>query len=368
MLVFAGGGTGGHLYPALAIADEVRKQAAGARVIFVGTKDKIEARVVPERGYTFVPIWIAGFRRRVRWDSLAFPIKVLVALYQSMMILKRERPDVVVGTGGYVCAPVGLAAALLGVPLVVQEQNSVPGMTIRMLAKKAQEVHLTFASSKRYLRRTDNVVLSGNPTRAEIGQPSRAEGAAYFGFDAGRKTLFIFGGSLGASSLNRAVIGMIGDLMTLGVQVLWQTGKQDYDLVRRTLQEHHPGMPAKAFPYIDRMEYGYAACDLALCRAGASTIAELTISGTPAVLVPYPHAAADHQTENANTMVEAGAAVLCRDADLQPRLAGLLRELVADPDRLLRMAHSARSLGRPDAAASIARAVITIVRRRHAGA
>jgi UDP-N-acetylglucosamine--N-acetylmuramyl-(pentapeptide) pyrophosphoryl-undecaprenol N-acetylglucosamine transferase len=266
-----------------------------------------------------------------------------------------------------VCGPVGYAAALTGVPLVVQEQNSIPGATIRILAPKAAQVHVTFETTKRHLRRTDNVVLSGNPTRREIGSKSRAEGAAFFGVDQRQRTLLVFGGSLGAASINSALLGMIDDLQAMSLQVLWQTGDADYRRIQQAMGSRPAIRMIKVERYIGRMEYAYAACDLALCRAGASTLAELMRSGTPAILVPYPFATADHQTENARALVEAGAAVMCADRELNNRLAGLLRELLADEARLRSMAARARALSRPDAAAAIADAVIMLAGRRHDG-
>ncbi len=365
--LFAGGGTGGHLYPALAIADEVRRRLPEARIIFVGTAGKIESRVVPAHGYPIRTIWIAGFRRSLSPELLTFPLKVLVALMQSILLLRRERPDVVVGTGGYVCGPVGFAAGLLGLPLVLQEQNSLPGATIRLLARRATQVHVTFESTRHFLRRTDNVSVSGNPTRDEIGSKSRAEGAAFFGLDPEKTTLLVFGGSLGAASINSALLNILDTLREMDVQVLWQTGETDFARVQEAVAGRAAAGWLRVVKFIDRMEYAYAACDLAVCRAGATTLAELMRSGTPALLVPYPFAAADHQTVNATTMVEAGAALLCPDRDLSGRLAAMLAELIRDRDRLRAMSRKARSLGRPDAAAVIAGAVITLARSRHDG-
>jgi UDP-N-acetylglucosamine--N-acetylmuramyl-(pentapeptide) pyrophosphoryl-undecaprenol N-acetylglucosamine transferase len=265
--------------------------------------------------------------------------------------MRELKPSVVVGTGGYVSGPVVFAASLLGIPTLLQEQNSYPGVTTRLLASRASEVHITFDVTRRHLKRADNVNLSGNPTRAVLGSVGRAEAAAQFGLDPERRTLLILGGSLGASSMNAAVEVILDELRALDVQLLWQTGERDYQRLRAK---------APVWKFIEHMEYAYAACDLAVCRAGATTLAELTRCGVPAILVPYPHAAADHQTTNARSMVEAEAAVLIRDGELQTKLLPVIRELLADAQQLRRMAAQARALGKPDAAATLAHAVMNL--------
>lgn len=205
-LVFAGGGTGGHLFPAIAVADEIKERHPDAAILFVGTKGRIEATVVPARGYEFVTIWISGFRRRLSAATFLFPLKVIVSMVQSIRLLRRRRPELVIGTGGYVCGPVVCAAQLLGIPTLIQEQNSYPGVTTRMLAPRATEVHLTFEESRRYLKRQSNVLITGNPTREIIGTVRREAGASAFGIDGTKRTVLVFGGSLGASSINLSLI------------------------------------------------------------------------------------------------------------------------------------------------------------------
>jgi UDP-N-acetylglucosamine--N-acetylmuramyl-(pentapeptide) pyrophosphoryl-undecaprenol N-acetylglucosamine transferase len=359
-LVFAGGGTGGHLYPALAIADEIRRRHADADIVFVGTRGKIESRVVPARGYRLVTIWISGFRRRLSAGTLLFPLKVLVALLQSALLLWRKKPDVVIGTGGYVCGPVVAAAQMLGRRTLIQEQNSVPGATTRMLAPRADEVHTAFEGSGRYLRRRDNIRLSGNPTREILGEVTREEGARFFGLDPGRMTLFVFGGSRGAATINAAMAPLAGSLAGDGIQVLWQTGEEDIEALRRRFGG--AGRGVQLFPFIERMEYAYAACDLAVCRSGAMSLAELTRTGVPSILIPYPHAAADHQTENAKAMVEAGAGILIPDADAARLLPAAVGGLINDRERLKTMGEAARVLGRPGAVGVLADAVERLAR------
>lgn len=361
-VVFAGGGTGGHLYPALAIAEEVRRRRPDARLAFIGAKGKIEARVVPEHGFEFHPIQVSGFDRRLSGQTLLFPVRLGVALAQSFSLLRRIAPAVVVGTGGYVCGPPLFVATVLGIPTLIQEQNSYPGVTTRLLAKRVDQVHLTFASSKRYLERKDNVTVTGNPTRSMFGAVDKNTGAASFGLDPSVQTILVFGGSQGAASLNRAVAGTLKEILELGVQVLWGTGPQDVERVRTRVG----ALPLEArervrvHPYIDAMGHAFAAADLAVCRSGASTLAELTRSGLPAILVPYPFAAADHQTENARAMVEAGAAVLVPDAALDRELFPAIKSIVTDGGRRAAMTERARALGAPKAAELLADAVLRL--------
>jgi UDP-N-acetylglucosamine--N-acetylmuramyl-(pentapeptide) pyrophosphoryl-undecaprenol N-acetylglucosamine transferase len=361
--IFAGGGTGGHLFPAIAIADEVKKMRPDAEILFVGTKDRIEARVVPQRGYEFRTIWISGFHRRFRLENVVFPLKVVVSLMQARSIISEFHPDVVVGTGGYVCGPVVRAAVMRRVPTLLQEQNSYPGVTTRVLAGKVDELHLTFEGSRKYVARTSGVFVSGNPTRGDLETAARADALAFFGFDPGsrKKTLLIFGGSLGARSLNRAVERNLDGMLSAGVRLVWQTGSEDIGRA----QELVSGAPAGtvyAGAFIDRMDYAYAAADLVICRAGATSVAELTRLGKPAILVPYPHAAAGHQRENAMALAGAGAAAFIEDAEIGEKLLPEIRSLLDDA-ALRAMAGRSKSLGKPDAAAVIARHVCGLAER-----
>lgn len=358
-ILFAGGGTGGHLFPAIAIAEEIKRLKPSASIVFVGTRNRIEARVVPQRGYAFSAIWISGLKRGHVLSNLLFPFKLLVSIVQSVMLMRKIRPAVVVGTGGYVAGPAVFAAQLAGIPTLIQEQNNRPGVTTRLLAGRAREVHVAFETTRRFLARQDNVRVTGNPTRASVGSVSRREGTRAFRLDEARTTVLVFGGSLGARSINDAVLHGLPGLRALGVQLLWQVGELEFERIHRELGEADTAW-VKMYRFIDAMEYAYAAADIAVCRAGATTVAELTRAGVASVLVPYPFAADDHQTENANAMVEAGAAILIQDRELAVRLVETLRGLLADPPRLRALRDRARSLAKPDAAGAIARAVLQL--------
>jgi UDP-N-acetylglucosamine--N-acetylmuramyl-(pentapeptide) pyrophosphoryl-undecaprenol N-acetylglucosamine transferase len=357
-ILFAGGGTGGHLYPALAIADEIKTLAPRSRILFVGTSGKIEARVVPQRGYDFRTIWISGVHRRWTFSNLLVPMKIAVACAQSFFLIKHWKPDVVVGTGGYVCGPVVAVASLLGIPVIVHESNSYPGLTTRLLAHRATKVLVAFDETKRWLKRVDNVELVGTPTRSELGRADRAAAVDFFSLNTAKKTVLVFGGSLGAASINSAIMNLLDELQRNNAQLIWQTGQSDFERVRTAVGTRAVGWVG---PYIDRMDYAYAAADVAVCRAGALTIAELTRVGLPAILVPYPRAAADHQTANARTLVEAGAALMVRDAEVHERLGSELTQLLMNDERRTQMAEASKTLGRPEAGTLIARAVLKLV-------
>lgn len=354
-MLLSGGGTGGHLFPALAIAEEVQKLEPATEFLFVGTRGKIEASIVPQRGYPFRSIWISGFHRRLTIENLLFPVKVIVSLIQSLMILRKFKPDVVIGTGGYVCGPVLFVATRLGIPTVVHESNSYPGITTRLLASRVQKVYIAFESTKQWLRTIGNVELLGTPTRDSLGTVSKQEGRSFFGLDEYRPTLLIVGGSLGAASINSAVLSSLDVLIRSGVQLIWQTGQSDHERVQQALGSRKVGWLGA---FIDRMEFALGAADAVACRAGATTLAELTRIGKPAILIPYPHAAADHQRHNAQALADAGAAVMIEDNEVAQKLGTTVVDLLNDTSRLKAMSSASRALGRPDAGPTIARKVL----------
>lgn len=357
-MLLSGGGTGGHLFPALAIAEEVQKLEPATEFLFVGTRGKIEARIVPQRGYPFRSIWISGFHRRLTIDNLLFPVKVIVSLVQSLMILRKFKPDVVIGTGGYVCGPVLLIATWLGIPTVVHESNSYPGVTTRLLASRVQKIFIAFESTKQWLQSIGNVELAGTPTRESLGTVSKQEGRSFFGLDENRPTLLVVGGSLGAASINSAVLSSLDLVIGSGIQLIWQTGQSDYERVQQALGSRKVGWLGA---FIDRMEFAFGAADAVACRAGATTLAELTRIGKPAILIPYPHAAANHQRHNALALANAGAAVMIEDSEVARKFGTMVVDLLNDAPRLKTMGSASRALGHPDAGLAIARKILEFV-------
>lgn len=357
-IIFAGGGTGGHLYPAIAIADEMKVLRPDVDILFVGTKGKIESRVVPEKGYGLKTIWVSGWSRRLSLDTLLFPLKLMISLIQSYVIIKKFRPDVVVGTGGYVSGPVVYIATLLNVPTLIQEQNSYPGLTTRLLAGRVDEVHVTFEVTKKYLKRgKQGIKESGNPTRAALGTVKREHGAHFFGLDPKRKTVLVFGGSLGAARLNDAILTLIPELIAADIQVIWQTGMKDYERIK-------PAAPLSNLiaivSFIDRMEFAYAASDVVVCRAGATAVAEITRVGIPAILVPYPQAAANHQVVNARTVADGGAAIVVLELELPAKLKSTLFDLLESKSKRREMGKKSLTLARPYAARDLAEAALRL--------
>lgn len=357
-ILFAAGGTGGHLFPALAIAEEIRKKNPSTIFLFAGTKDKIEARVVPQRGFDFAAIWISGFHRGLRIQNLLFPLKIVVSLMQSFFLINRFRPDVVVGTGGYVCGPVLFVASLRRIPTVLHESNSYPGITTRLLSSRVTKVFTAFEATNRWLKRTSNVELVGTPTRESLDNVSKETAIRFFGLDEKKKTVLVFGGSLGASSVNRALIEVIEELAGRGLQFIWQTGENDYSDIKKRIDGKNVGWVGA---FIDRMDYGYGAADIVVSRSGATTIAELTRVGKPAVLVPYPYSAADHQTLNAKTIAQAGAAIIVPDGEVKAALGRTILELLKDSARMESMSKASKSLGKPDAGRIIAEKILNLV-------
>ncbi|MDX1548020.1 MAG: undecaprenyldiphospho-muramoylpentapeptide beta-N-acetylglucosaminyltransferase [Rhodothermales bacterium] len=356
-ILLAGGGTGGHVYPAIAIADAVRALEPEAAIAFAGTTDRLEWEAVPKAGYAIHPITVSGLQRKLTPRNLAVPFKLARGLWQSWRLVGDFDADVAVGTGGYVSGPVLLAASLRGRPLVLQEQNAHAGVTNRLLAKRAAQIHVAFPEAKAAFPEA-NCHLSGNPTRDDLRHADRAEARAHFGVPEGASMLLVFGGSLGSAALNAAMQKHLAALLAdENAYVVWQTGNRYYDRLEAAVEDH-PRL--RLLKYIDRMDLAYAAADLALCRAGAITCSELMVTGTPAILVPSPNVAEDHQTKNARSMETAGAAVLIPEARLDDAFLAEAPALLADAERRTRMSEAARTLARPDAAHDIARNVLRL--------
>ena len=359
-ILMAGGGTGGHVYPAIAIADALRAQEPMAAVEFAGTQERLEWTAVPKAGYAIHPITVSGFQRRLSARNLAFPFKLLKGFKQSWDLVRDFDADVAVGTGGYVSGPVLLAASLRGRPIVLQEQNAYAGVTNRLLARRAAQIHIAFPEAKASFPE-EKCRMSGNPTRDELLGVDRDEARAFFEVPGGARMLFVFGGSLGSQALNTAMERHVETLLAdEQVVVLWQTGAYYYDALQQRVPEH-PRLRLRK--YIDRMDLAYAAADLALCRAGAITCSELMVTGTPAILVPSPNVAEDHQTKNAKSMTQHGAGLLLPEPDLDAALVETVQDLLHDDARRSEMAEAARDIARPNAADDIAREVLKLIRQ-----
>lgn len=353
-LLFVAGGTGGHLFPAMAVADRCREIAPDATIEFIGTHGKIEEKIVPRAGYPLNLLWISGLTKTLSLSTLVLPAKVMSSIWNASRIIARVRPHAVVCAGAYVSYPVGIAASLRRVPLILMESNAYPGLVTRKLAPRATEIHVAFESTRPLLA-NEHVIVSGNPVRKVFSESfDRGEARRHFGLDADRRTVFVFGGSLGASSINSAFDTIADRLIEDGAQVIWQTGTSYAgDEVQR------PGLYRATF--IHEMHLGYAAADLVVARAGATTAAELAAVGKASVLVPLPIVTV-RQRENAEAMENAGASVMLLDGDLATRLLPTIQELLASPGKLEHMGNAARQLAVPDADDKIARSVLAYVK------
>lgn len=357
--MIAGGGTGGHIFPGIAIADAVERIAPGTEVFFMGRRGSIEERVVSGTGRAFHAVPAAGLARGVEARNAVMPFVVAGGYAKSLVVLSRTRPAAAVGTGGFISVPPILAARTLGVPVVLQEQNSWPGLATRILSRFASEVHVSFEDTRRLLPRARAVVLSGNPVRAGLASGNRADARRAFGLSETARVVFAVGGSRGARRINEAIVAGMADFARAGVGLIVQTGKDDVAKVRGAAEA--ASVRAVVEPFFDDIGAAYAASDLVVSRAGATAIAEIALVGLPAILVPYPYATEGHQMKNAMAFEGAGAAVVIRDDALTGEaLSAKVLALLGEPSVLASMAGAARRLARPDAADRVARAALAL--------
>jgi UDP-N-acetylglucosamine--N-acetylmuramyl-(pentapeptide) pyrophosphoryl-undecaprenol N-acetylglucosamine transferase len=362
-VLIAGGGTGGHLYPGIALARELQRRDPSAHVSFVGTAHGIEARVVPREQFALDLIRVTGLKGKSRLErSIGFSLLPLAAI-DAWRVVAKQRPDVVVGVGGFASGPVVAVAALLGYPTMLLEQNALPGITNRLLAHVVRAAAVNFDAALAYFPRTGFV--AGNPVRPEFFPAQNEEANDRFTQPHDAARVLIFGGSQGAHAINVAMVEAAARLAASGIRlaITHQTGERDLDLVRAAYER--AGLAARVEAFIFQIDGEMKAADVVICRAGATTLAELAASGTPAILVPLPTATDDHQRRNAEVVEKAGGAIVIDERNLSAdSLAGLLKELMTDRNRLARMSAAARTLARPDAAERIADRVELLSKRR----
>ncbi len=364
-ILIGGGGTGGHVFPAVAIADALRKLAPDADILFVGALGKIEMEKVPKAGYPIEGLWISGFQRRLTLRNLLFPVKLLHSMWKAHRIVKRFRPDAVVGVGGYASGPVLQVAVRRGVPTLIQEQNSWAGVTNRLLAAKVGRVCVAYEGMERFFP-AGKIVLTGNPVRAGLAQNTagKAEAAAHFDLQAGKPVIFVFGGSLGALSINEAMAANAAAIAARPeVQILWQVGALYMHRFSECDTAQLPNV--RVLSFVDRMDLAYTLADVVVSRAGALTISELCLVGKPAILIPSPNVAEDHQTKNARALVEKNAAVLVPNAEAAARICTEAFTLIDDEPRRTALAKHIRALARPHAADHIAEEIFKLLPTTH---
>lgn len=359
-VIIAGGGTGGHIFPAIAVANAIKKLYAPVEILFVGAKGKMEMEKVPQAGFNIEGIDIAGFNRSQLWKNWSLPYKLILSFIQVKKIFKSFHPDAVFGVGGYSSYPVLRYAQQKGIPNFLHEANSYAGKANMMLGKNATMVMVATAGMEKFFP-SDKIMHTGNPVRSEInGAEVNMENAfEYFGLKKGLPTVLIMGGSLGAKSINQAMSAGLSRLIDNGIQVIWQTGKGNLNLLDPALRKNKMGCITE---FISKMDYAYAAADLVVSRAGAIAIAEICATGKASILVPYPLAAEDHQTANAMTLVKEGAAILIKDADVSAQLTDTILSMINDKEKINAIGKAASTLFTADADTRIAKEIINSVK------
>ncbi|MGM9825169.1 MAG: UDP-N-acetylglucosamine--N-acetylmuramyl-(pentapeptide) pyrophosphoryl-undecaprenol N-acetylglucosamine transferase [Paludibacteraceae bacterium] len=392
--LISGGGTGGHIFPAVSIANALRELDPQADILFVGALGRMEMERVPQAGYKIIGLPVRGFNRKQPWKNISVVWDLLRSMVQARRIVREFRPDVGIGVGGYASGAAMKVAAKMGVPILLQEQNGFAGVTNKLLKDDAHKICVAYEGMERFFP-AEKILLTGNPVRQDLVRGSKEQAIAYLqkeygvSFSLERPTLLIIGGSLGARTINQALLGGVQQLLAQGIQVIWQTGKTYYEQIISQLQNIHSRSEAElptqssqhgaerssqhevinteqsvvVTPFLSNMPDLYALADLVISRAGASSISELCLLGKPAILVPSPNVAEDHQTHNAMALVNKDAAVLVKDADAQQQLIPTALALLQDPDRLSALREHILTLAQPDSARRIAEEVIRLGRR-----
>ncbi len=367
-MIISGGGTGGHIYPAITIAKEVAKLVNNCEILFVGTKHGLEADIVPKEGFNFATIEVRGLERKISWQNVLTLVATAGSVWRSVQIIRKFKPDVVIGTGGYVCGPVLLAASFLKIPTLIQEQNVIPGITNKILARFVDKIAVGYTEAERYFKKykPDQIVFTGNPIRPEVMSATREEGQKVLGIRPDRLTLLVVGGSRGARSINTAMLGVCKHFNgNESIQILHVTGQSEYNSIVGNIEQSGIELSGDGNiiikPYLYNMPLALAAADVAVFRAGAVGLAELTARGIPSILIPYPYAAENHQEFNARVLETNGAAMVIADKELTDvKLIHSIETLLNNPQMVANMANKSRELGRPQAAETIARLALSL--------
>lgn len=371
-IIISGGGTGGHIFPAVSIANAIKELRPDAEILFVGAEGRMEMQRVPDAGYKIIGLPVAGFDRKHLWKNVAVIVKLLRSQWKARKIVKEFRPQVAVGVGGYASGPTLKVAGMMGVPTLIQEQNSYAGVTNKLLAQKARKICVAYNGMEKFFP-ADKIIITGNPVRQNLlaNKPEHGEGVASFGFNPQKKTILILGGSLGARSINQTMIAALDAIKAhSNVQFIWQTGKiyiqQIKDAITTATGEAVRNSRISAIPnlyvadFIKDMSSAYSAADLVISRAGAGSISEFCLLGKPVILVPSPNVAEDHQTKNALALVDKEAAIYVKDADAMEQLVSTALETVADDEKLKVLSKNISTLALPDSAAIIAKEVLKL--------
>jgi len=340
-IILSGGGTGGHIYPAIAIANEIKQRYPDAEFLFVGAKDRMEMDKVPQAGYQIEGLWISGIQRKFTIKNLSFPFKLISSLFKARKIIKRFKPNVVIGTGGFASGPLLQVATSKGIPSLIQEQNSFPGITNKLLSKKASKICVAYDGLERFFPKS-KIIKTGNPVRQGLLDidSKRVEAKKVFALEKDKKTLFVLGGSLGARRINELIEKELDFILSLNIQVIWQCGKLYYDKYKIYNNTKH----VQVHEFINNMDFAYAASDIIISRAGASSVSELCIVGKPVIFIPSPNVAEDHQTKNAMAIVNENAALLIKEADLEVDFENKFSQLILSVEKQNELSENIKKL------------------------
>jgi UDP-N-acetylglucosamine--N-acetylmuramyl-(pentapeptide) pyrophosphoryl-undecaprenol N-acetylglucosamine transferase len=370
--IISGGGTGGHIYPAIAIANELKSRFPKAEFLFVGAQDKMEMQKVPQAGYAIKGLWIAGLQRKLTLQNLLFPVKLISSLWKSRAIIKSFKPDVVIGTGGFASGPLLQMANYLNIPTLIQEQNSFPGITNKLLSKKANKICVAYENLERFFP-NEKMILTGNPVRQDLIDidSKRAEAIQYFNLDPSKKTLIILGGSLGARRVNQLIEKELDFFASQNVQIIWQCGKFYLDEYKKynenanqkpTTNNQQPATNIQVLAFIDRMDLVYAAADFVISRAGASSVSELSIVGKPVIFIPSPNVAEDHQTKNAKSIVDKNGALMIKESELDENFNSVFSDLVANENLQKQLSKNIKKLAKVNATKDIVDEIVKLIK------
>lgn len=361
-VILSGGGTGGHIFPAIAIANAIKQQVPEAEILFIGAKGRMEMEKVPAAGYPIKGLWISGLQRSLSLKNLSFPLKVVSSLYHAWQIIRSFKPDIVIGTGGYASGPTLRMAVIMKIPTLIQEQNAFPGITNKILSKKVDLICVAYSGMEKYFPES-KIRITGNPVRSEIinNTISKAQALKAFGLAADKKTVLVVGGSLGARTINQSIAAGIEDLLAQNLQIIWQTGKL-YSHSAEQIVETYNGKGIFQSAFIMNMNEAYAAADIVVSRSGAIAISELCVTAKPVILIPSPNVAEDHQTKNALTLVENNAALMVEDSKATTELIKTIIGLSNDTVASGLLAESIKKMAYPEATQTIAQQALSLIK------
>lgn len=356
--IISGGGTGGHIYPALAIAKALELRNPSIKLLFVGALGKMEMEKVPDAGYPIVGLWISGFQRKQKFKNILFPIKLLISIIQAFYVIVKFKPKVVIGTGGFASGPVLYVASLLGIPTLIQEQNSFPGITNKLLAKKAKSICVAYEGLSRFFPK-DKIVLTGNPVRQDILELQSKTKDAFMHFDLNpkKKVVLVLGGSLGAKRINQLIESKLAFFKHHNIQLIWQCGTLYFESYKDYTSKNH----VLVLAYIQRMDLAYAAADIVISRAGASSVSELCVVSKPVIFIPSPNVAEDHQTKNALSIADAQAAIMIKETELDTQFEAKFSELISSETLQDNLKTNIKKLAKPSATETITNEIINLL-------